>query len=69
MKNIFAYTGATGRGYPPFVSINRLENGDVRVSVRGDAEMRRISATDPRGYLAEGPQVEIVVPAAEWPFD
>lgn len=33
--NIFAYTGPTGPGYPAYVSINRLENGDVEVTVRG----------------------------------
>lgn len=32
--NIFAYTAATGKGYPGYVSINRLENGDVEVTVR-----------------------------------
>jgi hypothetical protein len=33
--NLFAYTDASGVSYPGYVSINRLENGDVRVSVRG----------------------------------
>lgn len=32
--NLFAYTPATSIGYPPYVSINRLENGDVEVTVR-----------------------------------
>jgi hypothetical protein len=37
MSCMGAYTAATGEGYPPYVSINRpLENGDVRVSVRGE---------------------------------
>ena len=31
--NIFAYT-APGAGFPGYVSINRLENGDVEVTVR-----------------------------------
>jgi hypothetical protein len=32
-QNIFAYT-AMGGSYPGYVSINRLENGDVEVTVR-----------------------------------
>jgi len=31
--NIFAYT-APGSAYPGYVSINRLENGDVEITVR-----------------------------------
>jgi hypothetical protein len=34
-ENIFAYTGPTDPGYPAYVSINRNEDGDVVVSVRG----------------------------------
>lgn len=33
-ENIFAYTAMTGVGYPPYVSFNRLESGDVEVTVR-----------------------------------
>lgn len=31
---VFAYTGPTHNGYPGYVSVNRLENGDVEVTVR-----------------------------------
>jgi hypothetical protein len=34
MSNLFAFT-ALGSAYPGFVSINRDENGDVAVTVRG----------------------------------
>lgn len=33
-QNIFAYTPATGEGYPPYLSINRLPDGDVEITVR-----------------------------------
>jgi hypothetical protein len=66
-KNIFAYTGATGAGYPPYVSINLLESGDVEVTVRGAAV--HVEQTDELpAHLREGPTVCAVVPADEWPL-
>jgi hypothetical protein len=32
-RNVFAYT-APGAGFPEYLSVNRLENGRVRVTVR-----------------------------------
>jgi len=64
---IFAYTGPTGPGYPAYVNITRLENGDVRVSVRGEPRMLP-TADQSSMYAADGPLAFCVVPAAEWPF-
>jgi hypothetical protein len=59
-----AYTAVTSEGFPPYVSINRLENGDVKISVRGKPSKQ------PQGngetWNVCGPEAEIVVPAEEW---
>jgi hypothetical protein len=61
-NNLFAYTPATGIGYPPYVSINRLDNGDVKVTVRSGPTIVKADAE----YAIEGDTVSVVVPAAEW---
>jgi hypothetical protein len=38
--NIFAFTDVSGMSYPGYVSINRLENGDVEISVRSAPKQR-----------------------------
>lgn len=38
-QNLFAYTALTAE-YPAFVSVNRQENGDVIVTLRGEADVR-----------------------------
>jgi hypothetical protein len=60
--NIFAHTGKGDKGPPEYVSINRLENGDVRVTVRGKARRYRNGTYE----MVEGITVETVVPASEW---
>lgn len=60
--NIFAYTALSG-SYPGYVSINRLENGDVEVTVREAPTINQ----DCYGHdVFEGRQAAFVVPAAEW---
>ena len=66
-KTAFAYTGATGRGYPPYVNISVLENGDVKVTVRGDPVDMPETDESP-AHLRGGPTVSAVVPADEWPL-
>ena len=66
-KNIFAYTGPTGAGYPPYVSINLLESGDVEVTVRGAAIPVEQTEELP-AHLREGPVAVAIVPADEWPL-
>lgn len=62
-ENLFAYTAATGLGYPPYVSINRLETGDVEVTVRAAPKINQ----DCYGHdVTEGKMVSVVVPAADW---
>jgi hypothetical protein len=34
MENLFAFTALTDTSYPGYVSVNRLDNGDVQVTVR-----------------------------------
>jgi hypothetical protein len=55
-------TSKGDNGPPEYVSINRLENGDVRVTIRGKA--RRYRNGHPE--LVEGVTVETIVPASEW---
>lgn len=63
-ENIFAYT-APGGSYPGYVSINRLDNGDVRVSVRAAP-----TTLDHGGgfgsHVVEGVLAEFDIPADEW---
>jgi hypothetical protein len=66
--NLFAYTAASG-SYPGYVSVNRLENGDVEVSVRSAPRERQgvyvcSHQPGPGNCTAGGPS--FVVPAAEW---
>ena len=60
-QNIFAYTGPTGQGYPPYVSINLLENGDVEVTVRGDPVFVDPQTDMMPPHYREGPTVSAVV--------
>lgn len=53
--NIFAYTALSGL-YPGYVSINRLADGDVSVSVRAS----------PKEPGVPGEFASFVIPAAEW---
>jgi hypothetical protein len=39
-ENIFAHTDCSGVGYPGYVSINRVENGDVEITVRSSPTQR-----------------------------
>lgn len=64
MINIGAYTAATGEGFPPYVSINRLENGDVKVTVRGSP--RKEKQGNGEIWHVCGPEAEATIPAAEW---
>jgi hypothetical protein len=61
LLTLFAYT-APGGLYPGYVSINRLENGDVRVTVRGEPCI----IDETRAIM--GQCAAFVVPAAEWPM-
>lgn len=62
--NLFAYTAMSG-SYPGYVSINRLENGDVRVTVREAPTVNR----DCYGHdVREGKQASFDVPADQWPW-
>jgi len=36
MKNLFAYTAA-GVNYPPYISVNEADHGDVTITVRSVA--------------------------------
>ena len=57
-KNLFAYT-APDEAYPPYVSINQLDD-TVEVSVRGEPSV------DDNGHLQPGPLVTVSIPAATW---
>jgi hypothetical protein len=59
--NIFAYTGFDPEQpqYPGYVSINRLENGDVCVIVRGEPIVEN-------GIVRCGSTVSYTVPSAMW---
>ena len=63
-KCVYAYTGATGQGYPPYVNISVLDSGDIRVTVRGDPVHVDASNEWP-AHMREGPTVSAIVPAAE----
>jgi hypothetical protein len=64
-RNLFAYTAPTGAGYPPYVSINTLESGDVEVIVRGHPVAVEASDELP-AHLRQGPTVSAIVPANKW---
>lgn len=65
MINQKGYTGVTGQGFPPYVSLTELENGDVRVTVRGDPVHVEATAELP-AHIRAGETVSAVVPKDEW---
>lgn len=61
MKNIWSYT-PPGNEYPPYVSINETERGDVEITVRAPKK----PPDGGRDYAMPGDTAAITIPRSEF---